>query len=283
MERPTTLYIIGNGFDLHHGLPTSYRQFQHWLMSVDSSFLLEIEKLCPAKDILGDSLLWSNFEEALGKFDKEQLLNHGFEDAYVLFVDNEPVCSILELHFLRKLGKLFADWAREISYEGCHSDIDLASDARFITFNYTDTLEEVYRIPTKSICHINGRAKTDEQVIIGHSRMLTLDDFGQLSDYTSEFNRQVENITDIQALYKDYEHQWSATIKKDFISDLSSIQQVIVLGHSYSDVDLNYFKMIKSNVSSEAQWNMTYHRDADLKNRANYCHQLGLQESGDRF
>ncbi|MGE8189197.1 AbiH family protein [Pseudomonas sp. NPDC086278] len=24
----TTLYIIGNGFDLHHGLPTSYSDFK---------------------------------------------------------------------------------------------------------------------------------------------------------------------------------------------------------------------------------------------------------------
>ena len=31
ISRPHKLYVIGNGFDLHHGLPCSYSDFEVWL------------------------------------------------------------------------------------------------------------------------------------------------------------------------------------------------------------------------------------------------------------
>ena len=39
------LYIIGNGFDRHHGMETSYSQFRNWLEEKDLSVLCTIDEL----------------------------------------------------------------------------------------------------------------------------------------------------------------------------------------------------------------------------------------------
>lgn len=61
------LYIIGNGFDLHHGLKTSYDDFRE----NQAKKLPDLWKLL--KIIYGnkinESLWWRDFEEMLGKID----------------------------------------------------------------------------------------------------------------------------------------------------------------------------------------------------------------------
>ena len=39
------LYIIGNGFDLHHEMKTSYPHFREWLKANDASVLYTIDEL----------------------------------------------------------------------------------------------------------------------------------------------------------------------------------------------------------------------------------------------
>ena len=44
IENRKTLYIIGNGFDLHHGISSKYTDFQQWLLSNGySSFEEQLE------------------------------------------------------------------------------------------------------------------------------------------------------------------------------------------------------------------------------------------------
>ena len=39
------LYIIGNGFDLAHGLETEYKHFRRYLLVNEESFLYDLERL----------------------------------------------------------------------------------------------------------------------------------------------------------------------------------------------------------------------------------------------
>lgn len=59
----TTLYIIGNGFDRWHGLPTSYDHFYEFakdaLDDLDSYFCIDTTKNGP----------WHDFENCLGTYD----------------------------------------------------------------------------------------------------------------------------------------------------------------------------------------------------------------------
>ena len=40
-----SLYIIGNGFDIAHGIPTTYWRFREYLEKVNLEFLLTFEQL----------------------------------------------------------------------------------------------------------------------------------------------------------------------------------------------------------------------------------------------
>lgn len=77
------LYIVGNGFDLNHGMTTKCSNFRQWLV-VDGRFdvIQELQKaFLTQKD--GCYLLWSDFERALGEYDIDVVLNWNWEDLYL--------------------------------------------------------------------------------------------------------------------------------------------------------------------------------------------------------
>ena len=59
----TTLVIVGNGFDIQNGLPTSYGHFNYQYSDrLDGHFIYFPE--------FSNDYKWSNFEENLGLFDE---------------------------------------------------------------------------------------------------------------------------------------------------------------------------------------------------------------------
>ncbi|BBB12888.1 AbiH family protein [Sphingopyxis sp. FD7] len=65
------LYIIGNGFDLHHGIPSRYSQFGDYLLNVDpASWRTICEYLFVDKDF------WACFEERLASFDEDAIIDY---------------------------------------------------------------------------------------------------------------------------------------------------------------------------------------------------------------
>lgn len=64
-----TLYIIGNGFDLHHGMPTSLSSFKRYLAQVDDETHDWVERYLPAD---GN---WANLEQALSGLDTDNIVS----------------------------------------------------------------------------------------------------------------------------------------------------------------------------------------------------------------
>lgn len=68
-----TLHIIGNGFDLHHGIDSQYSQFKEfaWKHAGWKSYYLSVLEECyPMKNnTSGELVLWSDLEKALGNPD----------------------------------------------------------------------------------------------------------------------------------------------------------------------------------------------------------------------
>lgn len=54
-----TLFIIGNGFDLHHGLATKYSDYRNWLVKHDKQVVVDFESDDYATEYL-------NFVSSLG-------------------------------------------------------------------------------------------------------------------------------------------------------------------------------------------------------------------------
>ena len=55
------LYVIGNGFDLHHNMKTSWTHFKNWLIEKDLSVIYTIEELFADCD----DDWWQSFESNL--------------------------------------------------------------------------------------------------------------------------------------------------------------------------------------------------------------------------
>lgn len=64
----TILYIIGNGFDLWHGLATGYSQFYEYAKDT----LNDAERYFDPGDV---DDLWSDFESSLGTYDWRELFD----------------------------------------------------------------------------------------------------------------------------------------------------------------------------------------------------------------
>ena len=63
------LYIIGNGFDLHHGVMSSYGAFEAWLKRQNKKLYSKLNGVCRV------DYLWRDFEKALADVDRDYFLN----------------------------------------------------------------------------------------------------------------------------------------------------------------------------------------------------------------
>lgn len=159
------LYIIGNGFDLHHGLKTNYKDFRKYLESTDVDLFY---RLGSYYDINGNSALWSNFEEELKRFDPS-ILEENFGD-YTPNLESEDFRDRdwydLEVYIKNELSSLkdglqeaLHNWICEITQSSNFDErkrIKLDSNALYLNFNYTDLLETKYSIPREKITYIHN-------------------------------------------------------------------------------------------------------------------------------
>ena len=161
---PDTLYIIGNGFDLHHGLKTSYLNFRDDYVKKKSSVLwndlLDIYGEAPQND----NLWWKDFENMLGKVDYESLSKSCNGDALGFM----KVGNLMK----GKLPPLFGKWIKDVDSQIDASKIELMdevdADSMFFTFNYTLLLEKAYHVKDENVWHIHGSVKHPDDIVVGH-------------------------------------------------------------------------------------------------------------------
>lgn len=181
-----TLYIIGNGFDIHHKLDTRYQSFANYLAE-NNSDVYELLLTCYGlPDITNSELteeeyaLWSRFEQALAELDYLSILNDnsdlsanpGAED----FRDRDWHSYQFEMENVVKdlttnLIKEFNDFILMVDYGSIPVDtlIELENDSHFLSFNYTETLQKYYDIIEDRITYIHNKASIDKcNLILGH-------------------------------------------------------------------------------------------------------------------
>lgn len=272
-----TLYIIGNGFDSAHNLETSYRYFYDWLLkNGHKEFVDTIEGITSiqdkeplTKEKLRIKLLWTDFEAALGRIDASTAIEWLKEQFGEVYNDSEARKIALERirETVDNVEPLMKQWAESIDISKAERIYNLSKESRYLTFNYTLTLEKLYDIK-KNILHIHGKVKDkdhpsekEEKLIVGcverQGRSAYSEDVmerGVEDELNNEFNR----------FNKPSDHLMRSEIS--FFKSLNDITRVVVLGHSLSDIDIIYLSQIAQSVDKDAHWHFFTYSGKDRKN-----------------
>lgn len=267
------LHIIGNGFDLAHGIPSSYSKFGEYLNNVDSTVSRFIRDY-----LFVDEDFWSCFEERLGSFDSDNVIDHaeGFlasygdddwSDAYHHDFEYE-IEQIVE-GLSTKLRARFAEWIRLLPTPapGSFSPVRCIDPrARYLSFNYTPTLQRLYGVPDRYVTHIHGRSsQADSKIVIGHGWERQADEL---------LARQIDEDTDVRVAggYRLIDDYFADTFKptdriieqhRSFFDELVDVSEILVLGHSLADVDAPYFWEILKRINRHAaRWTISCYIDS---------------------
>ena len=268
------LYIIGNGFDIHHGVESSYWDFKEYLDNEDSDL---VEKL---EEYFGSDALWSDFEETLAYLDTEQIINecmtylvsYGAEDWSEEYNHDYQYEVQRRIDLITgKLKERFIEWVLQLKLPDITEKnmVHIENKALFINFNYTSTLERLYKVSCDRILYIHNKAiDTNSTLIIGHSRnpqnektLIELYNDEDTDVRVAEGNKILDNY--FLETYKSTETIINEN--KSFFDSLEMIKIIYVFGHSLSVVDKPYFQEISNRIDKEnVSWKVSFHNKKDL-------------------
>lgn len=261
----TILFIIGNGFDLAHRMPTQYSDFRSWLeLNEEDNLIHKIENYFNIKP---DT--WCDFEHALGEYDLHALYDYcteGLEIDYdhmmrsVYLIEDSPDIYVEAIR--SDIANAFERWVSIIETPPYPLSLGLGKNCKYLTFNYTETLEETYQIPSENIRHIHGRVKKYEDPIFGHNNFQYDTNAIEYAQWQFEESAKSKIIGIMNQLHKNT--SGCIANHKDFFDSLSDIENVIILGHSYSDIDYPYFSKVKDSIMPTAFWTLCAYSHKDV-------------------
>lgn len=272
------LYVIGNGFDLSHEIESSYRNFAQWVKAQGNDQLIGLMDAF----FSNKHDLWSDVETALGEYDEGEILDfcrpeEGIDYDHMMrsvaAVEDAPNSFFKPT--LEEFLSAFRDWVNDIDISQAKANQKLSPDSKYLTFNYTETLEFVYGIPKSQVLHIHGSRLLNNDYILGHNN---LKDANQHDTLNGElyFEQETKNkiISWMNDLYKDTQNIIHRN--QHFFNSLGNIKWVVVKGHSLYDVDWPYFDEIAKHISKNVQWTFFYHSEEDLERMRKYIKHVGI-------
>ncbi len=209
--------------------------------------------------ITGTEKFWSDFEEKLADFKNVSIATMDFLDddgdfnGSLMANNANEIGEILAKYIDYSLNKLFklwieetySDWKDRILTKGEESHSKLLkdtvlknSDALFINFNYTKTLEDLYIIPEEQVFHLHG-VIGGEEFIFGHGFDDEVSDFNPLDvgayleEVVEKLKKPVDNVL---------------TNYNELFERLSSVKEIYFIGFGIRSeqrwVDSPYLKEI---------------------------------------
>ena len=297
------LFIIGNGFDRAHNLPTRYIDYRNFLKnsSENDRFCMQMENTYGIRE--DDEYWWSDFETNLGEgsnfeIEFEAMANSAVDD--MVTDEGEEMYDIEETlryhfepyyNFMNKLNGTVLEWVESIDITKVKSIFHKLENKEnyFFTFNYTQVLEKVYDIPGDRICHVHGSAQ-EGRVIMGHGNLNSIEKYRKEAEEKSK--KLDKNGAEISngiyefylASFKNTESiiEWNRTEMKKYYG----IEEVHVFGHSLGKVDMPYYQEIKKCISNKANWYFYIYNETeqnvlnkigDLKIEDQYIHILSSE------
>ena len=286
------LFIIGNGFDMGHGISTRYWDFRTYLERLYPEFLYAFEEhyyLYPGMSNESKaSLLWNELETNLANIDEDVIIENavsidmdldsgdvGIEDTlYNYFSD--------EYSYIKRLSGYLKQWVRTIRIKGVVPKTSLITpDNFYITFNYTAVLENVYQVSPSNILHIHGSLREyDIDPVLGHGNQKRIE---SIKEKKEEANRLFdEKWASICRAVEDYYLRTYKDVGKYSLSlhSLSKmeIDGISVIGHSLASVDRTYFRAIDTLSDGKLTWKVYYYSEKDVNSLKHNLIDAGVDE-----
>lgn len=286
------LFIIGNGFDLGHGLPTRYWNFRCYLEEHRGDFLRDFEEKYYLRGEGLQTYLWNDLELNLANIDEDVLIEQmyqstdlGLESGNIGIEDTLNYYFADEFMYIEKLTTYLKEWIEVVNQEldGMNRRTSLINESHqdiFMNFNYTTTLEDIYNISRLNVLHIHGVIDSDNELVLGHSNSSRINYFNEkYTDYQNRFDEQSAPIYNVltdycSKTYKDVNNY----IHKLFSLNFDAVERVIIIGHSLGDVDLPYFEEVKERVNGDTAWHVYYYDENHIEMFKDKLTQIGIIE-----
>jgi|SRR5690554_4741434 len=304
------LYIIGNGFDLHHDLDTWYSSFGLFLQDNHSDIydLLIRYVAMPELDREDEDTLWvqewNEFEKSLANLDFDEIINDNSEFAASPISDDyhkdlgviENNVSEIRDNLTINLFNAFKEFIKNVEYPNINEKdiLNINPAACFFNFNYTNSLQEYYSVEDSNILYIHNNANSSNVLVLGHGidpekfviekpkmpanlsdeeEQNWIDYQGEKFDISIEFGKN--------ALFKYFNQSFKNTetiikMNQSYFDSLKDINRVIVFGHSLSDVDKSYFEKIVNSVNPKSKWFVSCRKNSEMIIKRNRLYEFGI-------
>jgi len=308
------LYICGNGFDCHNRFKTDFQYYKDFLQShyrFDKFHYGIVERSIKySYTLFHEHDNWSDVEKNLTFNYKKYIADYCncFNRKRVSPGESLPETDEVILEQFRTedfsndlsyfTGICYFEWIKETynsriaEGEPYPDDIPFLlgnSEDKFVNFNYTPTLQYIYKIPENNILHIHGKLlDVDESSIQittnmpnGSSMCETRNDFARVMQFGSIENDptrikdelksfavspqndmfSIQNMLDnIERIcictYKDIQSNYKKLF--DFINQ-KQIADVVIMGHSFWGVDEPYYERIIVPALKNSRWTFYCH------------------------
>lgn len=311
-EHSNTLYIIGNGFDLHHKLDTWYSSFGLFLKKHHNEIYEVFMEYYGFEDIdeedeesLKDPM-WYQFEASLAEIDGDLLLDNHTEfaadygsddykdrDLYDIQIYIENIVNKATL----RMREAFEEFINNVEYPALAKEdlVNINAESLFLSFNYTDTLERYYNVARKNINYIHNKAGENKALILGHG--INPKEFEKQVEQPPEDPEERERWEEWMADQYDYSIErgkdevmfyFQKSFKPtqdvisqnaEFFNNLHEVNTIYILGHSLSDVDIPYFIEMKKYLSDDVEWIVSYFKESEKEYKKAVIESFGVQES----
>lgn len=265
------LFIIGNGFDIAHGLPNKFDpDFKNIAMAHEQDNFGELYQS-------QNDDIWSDFENLLScpDFNALEEIFHDYAPDYSSDRESDRTSIIYQVDLNGRLMEAlyeFADIADDhLQYIQANKLLTQLLDPNglYMTFNYTHTLENIYNIPKQHILHIHGEVGNNnlelgypEGTFSPEKYYYDVRGKGRDPYHTIEFEKHVDTIEDyyVHTAYTQLISKCKSFFKKIRVNELHNflsknthtIEDIIVYGHSCA-IDFDYFDYLNSQYPT-AHW-----------------------------
>ena len=304
-ENDHVLYIIGNGFDLMHGVRSSYYAFRDFL-GKHNPLLFALEKFLTTEDI------WVDFEDALAHFDMQAMCSKFLVDNWMdtfeaynkdagaspFFLAAEAAANPI-LTVAYELQHSLRMWVETLSVGTAdHPLRNMFRNGKVLCFNYTEFVETLYGVSENNVCYIHGcrrkkKYHPKETLILGHMPGASNDAY----DFDDDISMKTKDPYNLYILEEAQEQVFRLVAECDealtkncrdiiaaheaFFASLNKIEKIIVIGHSLAPVDEAYFAEVASRLPDirNTQWYFGCYGLHDLERLKQLLAALGLKKA----